>query len=203
MFIVFEGLDGVGKTTQAKMLVDYLNSIGKEAIYTNEPAGGGEFSLGIRKLLLSTKTTLLTQLLAIYSARNEHILNTIIPALNEGKIVVCDRFFYSSVAYFCKEDYSEENQRIVEYFQSLMPKIEPDLCILCDISVEESEKRINARKKKDDYDNFKREEKIAIRDIFLDLHKKQTYKSIILDCSSKVQDSHKNLIRDLKNFEII
>jgi dTMP kinase len=91
MFISFEGIDGCGKTTQAEMLCDYFKSNGKKVILTKEPGGGGQFSLAIRKLLSTSDTLILSELLAIYAARNEHIKKVIIPHLNNNFIVILYR----------------------------------------------------------------------------------------------------------------
>jgi len=100
-FITFEGIEGCGKSTQAKLLYDYLTSNGKEALLTREP-GGTSISEQIRQVLLDPQNkemTAETELLLYLASRNQHTQQLIIPALNSGKIVICDRYSDSTLAY--------------------------------------------------------------------------------------------------------
>ncbi len=101
MFITFEGPDGSGKTTQARMLVEYLQARGLPVIYTREP-GGTEISEQIRKVILSTHNLAMqneTEVLLFSAARAQIVAELIRPALAAGKIVVCDRYSDSTLAY--------------------------------------------------------------------------------------------------------
>jgi dTMP kinase len=99
MLITFEGIDSSGKSTQAKMLYDYLTSRGVDCVLTKEP-GGSESANKIRSLILENDDFLpITQLLLINAARSENINNVIIPALQKNKIVLCDRFIDSTIVY--------------------------------------------------------------------------------------------------------
>lgn len=101
IFITFEGIDGCGKSTQCEMLKDYLTEYGKEFIFVREP-GGTEIGERIREILLDKKNTQMTartELLLFEAARAQITDEVIKPALDDGKIVICDRFFDSSSAY--------------------------------------------------------------------------------------------------------
>lgn len=98
MFIVFEGIDGSGKSTQAKMLADYLTNQGYEVVLTREP-GGTPFAEGCRSLLIEHDLSARAALSLIQAARIDHLQKVIVPALNHGKVVICDRFVWSSVVY--------------------------------------------------------------------------------------------------------
>jgi len=101
MFITFEGPDGSGKTTQARMLTEYLKSCGREVIYTREP-GGTEISEQIRDVILSTRNKSMrneTEVLLFSAARAQIVAELIRPALAENKIVICDRYSDSTFAY--------------------------------------------------------------------------------------------------------
>lgn len=101
MFITLEGLDGCGKTTVAKALVAKLEEQGKEVILTREP-GGAPVAEQIRGILLDNNNSSMTpetEALLYAAARAQHWEETISPALNEGKIVICDRWLGSSLAY--------------------------------------------------------------------------------------------------------
>lgn len=99
-FVCIEGLDGCGKTTQAKLLVRKLKQMGFDAIYTAEPSRGkiGQF---IKKhcLYSEKRVSVVVEALLFAADRLEHIENEITPALNNGKIVISDRYIYSSLAY--------------------------------------------------------------------------------------------------------
>ncbi|MFI3229822.1 MAG: dTMP kinase [Bacillota bacterium] len=100
VFITFEGCEGVGKSTQLRLLQEYLLSTGQEAVFTREP-GGTEIAEKIRDIILSTDTDIspLVEAYLFATARADHMDKVIIPALKAGKIVICDRFVDSSEAY--------------------------------------------------------------------------------------------------------
>ena len=101
IFITFEGIDGCGKSTQCELLKDYLKANNKDFIFVREP-GGTVIGERIREILLDKKNTQMTartELLLFEAARAQITEEVIKPALEEGKIVLCDRFFDSSSAY--------------------------------------------------------------------------------------------------------
>ena len=101
LFITFEGVDGCGKSTQLKFLGEYLAEKGYDLLYTREP-GGCEISEKIRSLLLDVDNAAMdskTEALLYAAARAQHVAQIIKPALEAGKIVLCDRFIDSSIAY--------------------------------------------------------------------------------------------------------
>ena len=100
-FITFEGCDGCGKSTQLSLLSDYLTQQNVPHIFTREP-GGGKISEAIREILLNGKNTEMTdecEALLYAAARVQHLSDRVEPALNEGKLVICDRYVDSSLAY--------------------------------------------------------------------------------------------------------
>ncbi|MBE7084685.1 MAG: dTMP kinase [Clostridiales bacterium] len=100
-FITFEGCDGCGKSTQLKMLSDYLTEKGIPHVFTREP-GGGKISEAIREILLNGKNAEMTdecEALLYAAARVQHLHDKVAPALAEGKLVICDRYVDSSLAY--------------------------------------------------------------------------------------------------------
>ena len=101
MFITFEGCEGVGKSTQLNFLREYLEETGQEATFCREP-GGTSISEQIRGVLLNpanTEMSAVTESMLYASSRVQLINQVILPALKEGKIVVCDRYLDSSIAY--------------------------------------------------------------------------------------------------------
>ena len=100
-FITVEGTDGSGKSTQLKLLMDYLGTKNCDVVFTREP-GGTEISEKIRDVILdinNKEMTDMTEALLYAAARAQHVQQKIIPAINEGKVVICDRFADSTIAY--------------------------------------------------------------------------------------------------------
>ncbi|MDE7305776.1 MAG: dTMP kinase, partial [Clostridia bacterium] len=100
-FITFEGCEGCGKSTQLKLLSEYLDKKGVEYVLTREP-GGSEIAEQIRRIILDGKNLEMSdecEALLYAAAREQHLKDRVIPALNGGKLVICDRYVDSSLAY--------------------------------------------------------------------------------------------------------
>ena len=101
LFVTFEGIEGVGKSTQVALAAQVLAERGRELIITREP-GGTPVAERVREVLLATDLPAmapLTELMLMFAARAEHLASTILPALNRGAIVLCDRFHDATYAY--------------------------------------------------------------------------------------------------------
>lgn len=98
LFIVLEGGEGVGKTSQAKKLVETLRSLDYDAIYLREP-GGNKVAEDIRNIALYNEIDSVTETFLMNAARRINIINNIIPALKDNKIIICDRFVSSTLVY--------------------------------------------------------------------------------------------------------
>ncbi len=101
LFITFEGPDGSGKTTVSSYVVKQLTELGYDIVHTREP-GGVDIAEQIRHVILDPKNTKMdvkTEVLLYAASRRQHLIEKILPALSEGKIVLCDRFVDSSLAY--------------------------------------------------------------------------------------------------------
>ncbi len=112
-FISFEGVDGSGKSTQIELLKDFLESRGHEVILTREP-GGTEIGEKIRDIILDTSNSrmdYMTEALLYAASRAQHVSQVIAPAVEKGKVVICDRFVDSSIAY---QGYGRELGQCVE-----------------------------------------------------------------------------------------
>jgi dTMP kinase len=142
LFICVEGLDGCGKTTQTKLLVRKLRKIGWDAVYTAEPSRGkiGQF---IKKYCLhgEKRTFPIVEALLFAADRFEHVEREVIPALNEGKIVVSDRYVYSSLAY---QGATGLDLKWIEMINE--HAIRPDLAIFVDVEPEAVIKRLKPKK---------------------------------------------------------
>jgi dTMP kinase len=142
VFICVEGLDGCGKTTHTKLLVERLKKKGYDTIYTAEPSRGkiGSF---IKEYCLhgETRVSSIVEALLFAADRFEHINTEIIPALSEGKLVVSDRYVYSSLAYQGAAGLdSNWIKKINEH------AIRPDLAVLIDVEPETVIQRLKPRK---------------------------------------------------------
>jgi len=141
-FIVFEGIDKSGKETQAKMLYDYLHNKGIPVIYTEEPSPKNPIGRLIKMWLVRQAEIKSGEAITLlYTAdRYEHLKKTILPALSAGKNVICDRYFYSTIAY---ESAIFGIDR--EWIRSLHKNVrKPDVVIFIDIDPEVSLKRERA-----------------------------------------------------------
>ncbi len=97
-FVTFEGIDGAGKSTHVAQSIDWLRARGHEVLATREP-GGTELAEALRELLLHRPMSLETELMLVFAARRDHLERRILPALERGAWVVCDRFTDSTWAY--------------------------------------------------------------------------------------------------------
>ncbi len=133
LFLTFEGIDGSGKSSQARVLADHLRDLGHEVVLTREP-GGSPGAEEIRRLVLEgdpDRWSAETELLLFTAARRDHLERTIEPALAAGKVVICDRFADSTRMY---QGLSRGNLRaVVDQLHSLMIGREPDLTLLIDM----------------------------------------------------------------------
>lgn len=144
-FISFEGGEGAGKTTILKMVEKYLVHKGFNVITTREP-GGIDIAEQIRNIILDHKNKAMdgrTEALLYAAARRQHLVEKVIPALKENKIVLCDRFIDSSLAYqgFAREIGLED---ILSINQFAIEQTMPDLTIYLDVTPEVGLKRIKA-----------------------------------------------------------
>ncbi|GAB6072737.1 dTMP kinase [Venenivibrio stagnispumantis] len=179
VFITFEGIEGAGKSTQARKLKEYLEYIGKKVILTREP-GGTKIGLKIREIVLSHWDEIfpnIAELLLYEADRNIHIYNVIKPKLEEGYIVISDRFIDSTVAY---QHFARGIDRnIVDYLNNLATDgLKPDITFLIDIPVSESLKRLK------DKDRIEQEDITfhqKLREGFLKIAEEEKDRFIILD----------------------
>ena len=148
-FITFEGVDGAGKSTQVKLLHQNLIKHGFDCIVTREP-GGSPGSETLRKLLVDKNIyewSNLSELLLFFAARKDHVEKTILPALNAGKVVICDRFTDSTRVY--QSQGTEELRGLIEILQKEIIQLDPDLTFILSINPEMSLQRTSSRKEGD------------------------------------------------------
>ena len=159
-FIVFEGVEGCGKSYQSKKLFNKLKKNKVDTILTREP-GGTKSSELIRNLILkdyftkdcNEKFDKYTDTLLYLAARNEHIKNKIKPALLKKKVVICDRFIDSTIAYQVYGKKVDINF-INNIHKKILQNIKPNIVFVLKVSQKSSRNRLKKRRAKNRYDNF-------------------------------------------------
>ena len=186
MFITFEGGEGAGKSTAIKRIVEKLTSEGYEIVLTREP-GGTPIAEEIRNVILDKKNTAMdprTEALLYAASRRQHLVEKVIPALKEGKLVLCDRFLDSSLAY---QGGARGIGIDTVYNMNLFATegMLPDLTILFDIKPEEGLARIaaNSQREVNRLDVEKLTFHNKVRDSFHELAKKFPERFVIVDAS--------------------
>ena len=193
LFITLEGADGCGKTTQLNLLKEYLTSRGYEIVVTREPGGKG---LGekLREILLNYDGEVSDRCEAfLYLADRAQNIDTIIkPAINSGKIVLCDRLTDSSVAY---QGYGrEQNIDNINMLNELAVNgVHPDLTIVFDIDTETSMARVGAEK--DRLESAGIEFHKRVRNGYLEIAKKNPQRIKVVDASQTIEDVQRDVIK--------
>lgn len=136
LFITFEGGEGAGKTTQIRLVKEELEKMGKSVVLTREP-GGSDGAETIRPLLVSGHANwdALTEVLLFSAARRDHLVQKVWPAIKEGKVVLCDRFADSTMAYqgYGRGDDKELQIKLAQLYKMVAGDFEPDLTFILDI----------------------------------------------------------------------
>lgn len=189
MFIVFEGIDGTGKTTQVALLERALVASGKQPVVSREPTTGPWGTL-IRESANSGRLSPAEELQAFLNDRSEHVETLIRPALQAGKIVVLDRYFYSSIAY---QGSRGANVAEVEHLmKSRFPL--PDAVFILDADPETSLHRI-AHSRREQPNEFERPQNLArVREIFRAMNGPEIHH---LDASQQPEAVHGEVMRVL------
>ena len=187
LFITFEGSDGCGKSTQLKLLKEYLSSCGARLTVTREP-GGCEISERIRSLVLDVKAMGMTdecEALLFAAARSQHVNDVIKPAIDKGNIVLCDRYVDSSIAY------QGGGRGLGNWVRAINEKAVngcmPDLTILFDINAEEALRR---RKNATGADRIESAQSGFMTDVynaFIALSKEEPERIKVIDANGKIE----------------
>ena len=183
-FITFEGIDGAGKSTQARLLADALRAAGRDVVLTREP-GGSAGAEDIRKLVLegqADRWSPETELLLFTAARRDHLERLIDPALDEGKIVICDRFADSTRMYQGLR--SAKGRALVDDLHRLMIGREPDLTLLIDMDPQAGLDRALGRQGSEErFESFGTSLQAQMRQGFLSLAAENPDRFVVIDGS--------------------
>jgi len=201
-FIVFEGIEGSGKSYQSRKLYTAIKKIGLSVILTREP-GGTKSAEEIREIILKDyfnqdskeKFDKYTDTLLYLAARNEHIQNKIKPAISKKKIVICDRFIDSTFAY---QVYGKGvNKNFVDLVHKyILGSIKPDMTFILKVNMSKALQRLKKRAiKKNRYDKFSKNFYIKAQKAFIKIAKKNKKKYYIFDNSEDDKNLEKSIFK--------
>ena len=207
MFITFEGIEGCGKSTQAKRLVNRLRELAVPLVFTLEP-GGTSVGQKIRRILLDSRNqhlSPLTELLLYAADRAQHVEEVIKPALEQEKWVLCDRFFDATTVY---QGYARglDMKLIVTLNEKASPGIRPDITFLIDCAVEVGLERALKRNKiqfQEGQDRFEREKKDfheAVREGYLTMAMEDRERFVVVDGTLKEDELEEIIFKHVEPF---
>jgi dTMP kinase len=203
MFVTFEGPEGSGKTTQIRLLHDALSARGVAMAVTREP-GGTPIGDKIRKILLdggNRDMVPMCELLLYWAARAQHVEEIIRPALKSGKLVLCDRYTDSTMAYqgFAR---GIDFKLLADLDRIATQNLKPDLTLLFDLPVEIGLTRAHGRMqgqtgaaREDRFENEELEFHRQVRNGFLELAKKEPERFVVLDATLDCQTLHAQVLK--------
>jgi dTMP kinase len=195
LFISFEGIDGVGKSTQADLLETWLTGQGKTVVRTLEP-GGTDVGIEIRKILLHHRGDLAPRAeAALFAAdRAHHVASKIRPALDRGEVVITDRYFDSSVAYQgAGRELSQTEVRDLSLWA--VGGLLPDLTVLLDLPADVARNRRNGSGTEPDrLESEKIEFFERARQAYLDLAEAEPNRFLVIDAAATVQTMQEQIV---------
>ena len=201
LFITFEGIEGSGKSYQSRRLYKNLKKERMPVILTREP-GGTKSAEKIRKVILDDyfypdskeKFNKYTDTLLYLAARNEHIKNKIRPAISKKKIIICDRFIDSTLAY---QVYGKGvNKSLVDSVHKyILGNIKPHMTFILKVNIAKAFLRLKKRKKKNRYDKFSKSFYTKVQNAFIAIAKKNRKRYFIIDNSNDSQETEKIILK--------
>lgn len=200
-FVTVEGIEGTGKSTNVAFLAELIEGQGFEVVTTREP-GGTPMAEGVRRLLLEQDQEPIpeiAELLMFFAARSLHIENLIIPALERGQWVLCDRFTDASRAYQ-GDGRGLDSQRIETLAEWVQHGLEPDLTILLDAPAKTGLERAKARGEGDRMDNEALAFYQRVRDGYLVLAKRYPERFAVIDAGRPLDDVRTQIEAEMVRF---
>ena len=200
LFVTFEGIEGSGKSYQSKKLYKSIKKRKIPVILTREP-GGTRGAEKIRKIILEDYFYLhskirfnkYTDTLLYLAARSEHIENKIKPAISKKKIIICDRFIDSTLAY---QVYGKGVSKALvdSVHKYILGSIRPDLTFILKVNISKALERLKKRKKKNRYDKFSKYFYIKAQKAFIKIAKKNKTRYFVLDNSKDSDETEKIIL---------
>ena len=192
LFITFEGGDGCGKTTQIKLLDEYLRSKGYKTLLTREPGSKG-LGIKLREILLNYdgEVSPVCESFLFLADRAQHVDCIIKPALEKGVIVLCDSHTDSTVAY---QGYGRglDLEQIHHLNKIATSGLKPDLTIVLDVDVETSQKRVGSEKDRMESAGIEFFERV--RNGFLEISKQEPERVKVVDSTQTIEEIHKQIL---------
>lgn len=200
-FITVEGPDGAGKTTQLQLLADYLKAKGYEIVMTREP-GGTRIGNEIRSLILNPdfkEMDEMTEILLYAASRAQHVNELIRPALEAGKIVLCDRFIDASIAY---QGYGlgYSIEQVQEINRQATNDLTPDRTYLFDLTVADSKRRMVERGALDRIEQRDDDFRQRVYEGFLTLAEQEPERIQLVDANHSIDDLQQILRQDVLTY---
>ena len=200
-FVTFEGIEGSGKSFQSEKLYKSIKKEKLPVILTREP-GGSNTAEKIRKIILddyfhpdsNEEFDKYTDTLLYLASRNEHIINKIKPAILKKKIIICDRFIDSTMAY---QVYGKGvNKNLVDSVHKyVLGHIRADLTFVLKVNISAALRRLNKRKRKNRYDKFSKNFYVSVQNAFIKIAKKNKKKYFVLDNSRDSDETEKIILK--------
>ena len=198
IFITFEGADGCGKTTQIELIKKYLDENNIENVLTREP-GGSDLGLELRKILLhyDKPVSNIAELFLYLADRAQHTEYTIKPLLDEKKVVLCDRYIDSTVAY---QGYARKGDinKIIKLNDLVTNSLKPDLTIVFDIDSNIAQSRLKGEKDRLEKEGLEFHK--ALRQGYLELAKNNPERIKVINADDTIENIHKKCIELIKGF---
>ena len=198
LFITFEGADGCGKTTQSKLVQEYLEQSGYEVVWTREPGAKG-LGQKIRELLLHYDGNVapMCEAFLFLADRAQHIEHLIKPAVESGKIVICDRHTDSTIAY---QGYGRgEDIKQLKYLNELATgSIKPDLTFVFDVTTDVAQQRVGDEKDRMESAGIEFHKKV--RQGYLEIAKLEPERVQVIDANNGIEKVFEDTKKILNNF---
>lgn len=200
LFITMEGTDGAGKTTQIKLLEEYLTGKGFKVVCTREP-GGTPISEKIREIIIdknNIEMTDMTEALLYAAARAQHVNDVILPTLKEGGIVISDRFVDSSIVYqgFARSIGERLIKNINKY---AVGDLEPDITFFLKLKPEDGLKRKREQAELDRLEAEKFSFHQRVYDGYVRLSKRCKNRIQVVDALKSVEEIHNEIVKGIDN----
>jgi len=198
LFVTFEGIDGSGKSTQARLSFERLQGIGQDVILTREP-GGSPGAEEIRALLVQgegDRWSPETELILFNAARRDHVERTIRPALERGAIVLCDRYVDSTRGYQGEEP---ERARLIDLLHDTLIGLDPDLTFLITLSPEAAASRdVSVKGNETRFESFGSSFMGGVQERLITRAKKEPDRFCVLDGSGPIEEINDRILHQIR-----